>query len=115
MNADFTDPSATATSSAGTVELYSVALPPALAAEHLPPGSHTCWSFLDDSEPWTLSLMADPITGLADDERRARLIAKEMGVAVVLTPAPDALVAVGVSQVGAYPAAVLDLVFPVNP
>ncbi|EKS29698.1 hypothetical protein [Afipia felis] len=82
----------------------------------LPPGYETCWGFLARTEPETLSLMMDPIAGIAPDELRARRIAKAMLVPVMTFPAPACLTAAeGLTMIGAYPAAVLERTFPASP
>lgn len=80
------------------------------------PGYETCWGFLARTEPDTLSLMMDPIAGIAPDELRARRIAKVMRVPVMTFPAPAYLMAAeGLAEIGAYPTAVLERTFPQSP
>lgn len=91
------------------------AIPTALLAPAVPPGHETVWGFLARTEPASLGLMLDPVGGLAEDDRRARRVAYGMGAPVVMVPAPEALRAAGLAEVGAFPAAVLERAFPVNP
>ena len=91
------------------------ATPAALISPPVPFGFDTCWSFLARTEPATLALMADPIGGLVDDDGRAQQAAHDMGEPVVMVAAPEALRAIGIPEVGAYPVAVLERLFPVNP
>lgn len=60
--------------------------------------------------------MLDPVAGLASDELRARRTAKAMRLSFIALPAPMSLTsAEGLTEVGAYPTALLELVFPVSP
>jgi hypothetical protein len=86
-----------------------------LAPPDAPRGYETVWAFLARTETATLELMQDPVCGLIGDERRARKIARAMRVPVMLLPAPDVLHREGLTDIGAYPLAVLERVFPVSP
>lgn len=86
-----------------------------LAPTAAPAGYETLWGFLARTEPATLELMEDPVCGMIVDERRARKIARAMRVPVMVLPAPDVLHREGLTEIGAYPAAVLERVFPINP
>lgn len=80
------------------------------------PGYETCWGFLARTEPATLSVMLDPVAGLASDELKARRLAKTMHVPFAVLTAPAHLTAAeGLAEIGAYPTALLELVFPVSP
>ena len=95
--------------------------PPTIPTELLsppaaPPGYETCWGFLARTEPAVSPLMLDPIAGLAPDELRARRVAKAMRLPFMVLPAPVSLTAAeGLTEIGAYPAAVLERVFPASP
>ena len=78
----------------------------------VPRGYATCWAFLARAEPAVLSLMIDPVSGLADDERRARRIARTLGSPYMLFPAPDVLREEGLTEIGAYAQEVLERTFP---
>lgn len=87
-----------------------------IAPPDAPPGYETCWGFLARAESATLSLMLDPIAGLASDELRARRLAKAMRVPFAVLTAPLSLAAAeGLTEIGAYPTSLLELVFPVSP
>lgn len=81
----------------------------------LPPGFETCWAFLARTEPATLALMLDPVAGLAGDDLLARETAKKMRQPMVLFPAHEVLREAGLQEIGAYPEAVMERVFPANP
>lgn len=87
-----------------------------IAPPDAPPGYETCWGFLARTEPATLSVMLDPVAGLASDELKARRLAKTMHVPFAVLTAPAPLTAAeGLAEIGAYPTALLELVFPVSP
>lgn len=86
-----------------------------LAPSAAPAGYETLWGFLARTEPWVLATMLDPVCGLIRDERQARKIARAMRVPVMVLPAPDVLHREGLTEIGAYPGAVLERVFPLNP
>lgn len=82
----------------------------------VPTGYETCWGFLARTAPGALMLMQDPVAGLADDELRARRIARRLKLPMMILPAPKALKAEnGLTEIGAYHPAVLELTFPENP
>ncbi|MFD2183709.1 hypothetical protein [Rhodoplanes azumiensis] len=86
------------------------AIPAALLAPDIPAGFDTAWSFLARTEPWVFGLMVDPVRELVVDDRKARTM-----LPCRTLPAPDVLREAGVEDVTVAPAAVWEVVFPVNP
>jgi hypothetical protein len=79
-------------------------------------GYETCWGFLARTEPNTLTLMIDPVVGVAADEMRVRRLARSLGITGAAFPAPAVLIAAeGLAKVGMYPTALLEMAFPVSP
>lgn len=85
-------------------------IPASLLAPDVLAGFDTAWSFLARTEPWVFGLMVDPVRGLVVDDRKARTM-----LACRTVPAPDVLRTAGVEDVAVAPAAVWEVVFPVNP
>lgn len=78
-----------------------------------PPDHDTVWGFIAAREPHVLDLMEDPVSGLFEEQARAQDIAQRGGFEFVPVPSPPAVAAVGVTEVFAFPTAVLNDVFPV--
>lgn len=81
-----------------------------LAPKDVPAGFDTAWSFLARTEPWAFGLMVDPVRGLVVDDRKARTM-----LPCRTLPTPDVLRTAGVEDVAVAPAAVWEIVFPVDP